>query len=91
MKVKKPSEKPTFYPVTKKRLPPVEEIFRKNLIATREAFGISQRELARRSGSTGSSICDFEKKRRKTLTLGTAQKLANALGVPLAFLVTLRK
>lgn len=48
----------------------------------RESKGLTQMELARRSGVPQSTICDIEAGRTKGPTLRVAVKLAAALGVP---------
>ncbi|HHX27952.1 MAG TPA: helix-turn-helix transcriptional regulator [Firmicutes bacterium] len=48
----------------------------------RESQGLTQMELARRSGVPQSTICDIEAGRTKGPTLRVAVKLAAALGVP---------
>lgn len=54
----------------------------------RESLGITQMELARRSGVRQSTICDIEVGRTKGPTLRIAAKLATALGVPVQALVS---
>lgn len=49
----------------------------------RESQGLTQMELARRSGVPQSTICDIEAGRTKGPTLRVAARLAHALGVPI--------
>lgn len=65
-------------------------LFMANLRSIREEAGLSQSELARRTGMTPSYICDLERGRRKP-NLGTLAPLAAALGVsPSTLISTIR-
>jgi len=58
-----------------------------NLLAIRTKRGISQRELARRLKVTPQNICAIERGRRGPVTIETATKIAEALGVSVSTLL----
>jgi transcriptional regulator with XRE-family HTH domain len=74
-----------------KSLPPEMVVFRDNMVSVREALKLTQADLARRCGCKPQNICDIETGRRQGLSLATASKIAQALEVPLALLVSRRK
>lgn len=65
----------------------IADLFRRNLKRVRITLGISQTELARRLDTRPSFICDFEKG-RKLPTIVTLARLADALGVAPAALIS---
>lgn len=67
------------YRAERQRLAPFEEVARL-VISHREALGISQKELARRVGTSHSAISRLESGRHKT-SVETLQRVAEALGV----------
>ena len=69
------------YRAEQERLAPFEELARL-VIRHRAALGLSQKELARRVGTSHSAISRIESGRHKT-SVGTLQRLAHALGVRL--------
>lgn len=67
------------YRAERQRLAPFEEVARL-VISHRAALGISQKELARRVGTSHSAISRLESGRHKT-SVETLQRVAEALGV----------
>jgi len=59
-----------------------EETIGKRLKRLRLAAGLSQRELARRSGVDREYICQIEAGKTKSMTLRLAERLAKGLGKP---------
>lgn len=55
----------------------------KNLRVARAKFGLSQKELAEKSGVCEATISFVESAKHKSIRMSTLQKLADALGVPI--------
>ena len=84
----KPRDRPKRFAKAK---PPTElqQVFACNVLAAREAAGLSQKELGRLAGTTQRHVSDVEVAARN-VTLSMVSRYARALGVEDADLLTLK-